>query len=100
MYKISDGVLGGTVRKLVIAMCEKHGIRIILEAPRVDTIPEWSGAFVTSTSRLVLPIDELVFDGEDGSSMMVQYSEDSIVCRIRCLVFQEMERASEQLFKD
>jgi len=64
-------VLEGTVRRLVLEVCAENNIPVILEAPTLgDSEKAWDGAFLTSTSRLVLPIDEMEWktQSSDGSS--------------------------------
>lgn len=65
LYTAGEGVLEGTVRRLVLEVCSKGGSgsglpEVVLEAPRLaDVRSRWIGAFLSSTSRLVLPIDEV-----------------------------------------
>jgi len=63
-------VLNGTVRAMVLRACEELNIPVIQECPRVpppvsddkkESSLSWSGAFVTSTTRMVLDIDEIHF---------------------------------------
>jgi hypothetical protein len=39
--------------------CAELGLPVRLEPPRLADAPRWDGAFVSSTSRLLLPADEL-----------------------------------------
>jgi hypothetical protein len=57
VYTAGSGVLEGTVRRLVLEVCATNGIPVSVTAPRLSDIDQWDGAFLTSTSRLVLPID-------------------------------------------
>jgi len=54
------GILSGSMRKLVLGVADKNGIPVSYKAPRFDESDRWQAAFLTSTSRLVLPIDEIV----------------------------------------
>ena len=64
-----DGlVLGGTVRRLLLEVCEREGIAVKFEAPRLSERDEWVACFVSSTSRLLLPIDELYAPAEGAMS--------------------------------
>lgn len=51
-------VLLGTVMKHLIQLQEKE---IIFEHPSIYEIDDWLGAFITSTSRLLLPIDTIIY---------------------------------------
>lgn len=62
-------VLSGTVRKLVLQVAQELNsssqgeYQVVVDdrnAPLLDEIDQWAGCFVTSTSRLVLPIDRVV----------------------------------------
>jgi len=44
---------------LLWQVCEREGIPVVLAAPKVDDADSWDGMFITSTSRLVLPVDTL-----------------------------------------
>jgi thiol oxidase len=55
-------VLGGSVRRLVLEVCAAEGIPVDASAPPLlRDARAWSGAFLTSTSRLVLPVDALAY---------------------------------------
>ena len=61
-----DGtVLAGTVRGLVLAQAKIAGLDVIFRAPQVSQATNWRGAFICSTSRLVMPVDELLWDASD-----------------------------------
>jgi branched-subunit amino acid aminotransferase/4-amino-4-deoxychorismate lyase len=62
-----EGVLAGTVRTFVFEACAQLGIPVDCVPPKVsDAVSgQWDGAFLSSTSRLVLPIDSL--DAGDGT---------------------------------
>ncbi|KAI7821818.1 hypothetical protein BX661DRAFT_200578 [Kickxella alabastrina] len=55
-----DSVLLGTIMKLVLRICERDNINVVYE-PKVD-FHRWTGAFVSSTSRLVLPVSRIITD--------------------------------------
>ena len=60
-----DGlVLGGTVRRLLLEVCEREGIPVVFEPPLVAEAGGWEACFVSSTSRLLLPVDELYAPAE------------------------------------
>ena len=59
MYTRGDGVLQGTVRSMVINLCEKLGIALLMEAPPLSEIATWDACFLTSTSRFIMNIDRV-----------------------------------------
>jgi branched-subunit amino acid aminotransferase/4-amino-4-deoxychorismate lyase len=87
-------VLEGTVRRLVIEVCKLHDIPIIFEAPKLGGIdtPKWSGAFLTSTSRLVLPINEIEYtDSSNGSIINKVFEQNELIDKIEKLVNQAVD---------
>ena len=61
-----EHILLGTILRLLIDICQKEGIRIQWEFPDLKEAKEgrWEGCFVTSTSRLLLPV-ETIYCGQD-----------------------------------
>eukprot|EP01084_Bolivina_argentea_P127527 225511_1 len=77
------GVLNGTVRSFVIDVLDKyHGIGIAYEAPKLQDIKNWKAAMVMSTTRLVLPIDELYIDveGHEMDKQCIHFDNDNNMC--------------------
>ncbi|KAI8989430.1 aminotransferase [Pilobolus umbonatus] len=56
-----DHILLGTILKLVMILCEKHNIKIEWTYPKLEdaSAGKWEGCFITSTSRLLLPIETM-----------------------------------------
>ncbi|CAM0142684.1 unnamed protein product [Umbelopsis sp. WA50703] len=56
-----EHVLLGTIMKIVLRVCEKRNIPVKWDFPRLqDAINgKWEGCFLSSTSRLVLPIETI-----------------------------------------
>jgi branched-subunit amino acid aminotransferase/4-amino-4-deoxychorismate lyase len=67
-----DHVLLGTIMKLVMALCEKEKIDIEWVFPRLQDARagKWEGCFLTSTSRLLLPIETIY--SKDGRYVNIQ----------------------------
>ncbi|KAL1920400.1 uncharacterized protein VTP21DRAFT_777 [Calcarisporiella thermophila] len=60
-------VLLGTIMRVVLLVCERESIKVKYEFPDLRTATEWEGAFLASTSRLVLPIETIRFrDGQQA----------------------------------
>lgn len=64
IYTAEEGVLSGTTRDFVLKIAEKLQIPVILQPVKVGDIDKLDEAFITSTSRSVLPIRMI-----DGISM-------------------------------
>ncbi|KAL9540656.1 hypothetical protein PS6_010664 [Mucor atramentarius] len=61
-----DHILLGSILKIVIKVCEKHNIPLKWEFPLLQDGRQgkWEGCFLTSTSRLLLPIETILVDNE------------------------------------
>ena len=78
-----DKVLGGTVRELLLDKYSQTSqsdtssphlcLTVCTEPPTVDEIEDWVGCFLTSTSRLVLPISEVILPIDCGSTNKIEH---------------------------
>lgn len=59
VYTNDEGVLNGTVRSMVITLCEKLHIPLVMEAPLLSEVMQWDACFITSTSRFIMNINTL-----------------------------------------
>ena len=57
-----EGVLLGTMRKLVVDLAQGLGDELEVEEspPRLSEMQAWEGCFITSTSRLLLPVTKVL----------------------------------------
>mmetsp|Transcript_29850 Transcript_29850/g.33852 ORF Transcript_29850/g.33852 Transcript_29850/m.33852 type:complete len:249 (-) Transcript_29850:105-851(-) len=117
LHTADDGILKGTVRTLILDICEKEKIPIVLRPPTLDDIDQWEGALISSTSRLALPIDEVYIpsvnmpsqstnvckkfhndehddDNDDDSSTATANDNASVANKIQKLVAMEVEARS------
>ncbi|KAG0325763.1 hypothetical protein BGZ99_000208 [Dissophora globulifera] len=86
-------VLQGTIQKVIINVCQAQNIPVEYTFPNLNHIQSWEGAFISSTSRLVLPIDKLVL--ADGS--VKEFTESPTLELIRREVLKECQRHVENL---
>eukprot|EP00899_Mesostigma_viride_P028494 jgi/Mesvir1/882/Mv17448-RA.1 len=105
-----EGILLGSVRDLILEVCDKAGIPVRLEAPKVADVARWQGAFISSTSRLVLPVGEIHHRvgavpgdvapsaGANEGDVQVHRYEDSLVYTIERLVLEQMAAHSTKIW--
>lgn len=95
-------VLIGTIRIMVEEACKKLGIPVKYECPRESDMENWSGAFVTSTTRMVLEVDEVRFIDEKAMTPRKECVNFKVPCdviqRIADHVKSQLESASTKLF--
>ncbi len=70
VWTAKTGILNGITRKLVLEEAEKEGIEIIYKPVKLDDLEELDEAFITSTSRGVMPVvkidDITIGNGKPG----------------------------------
>jgi len=59
IFTAGDGVLCGSVRALVLQVAERCGLTVTERPLGLSDLPSIQEMFITSTSRLVLPLDTL-----------------------------------------
>jgi len=93
-----DGILAGTVREVLLQVCQREGVPVRLEAPLLGDIDSWEGCMVSSTSRLALPIDEFTFPTDEGPKSM-SFSEAPLTKRLAALVQESIAENSTKVFE-
>jgi len=87
----ADQVLEGTIRKIILAVCNEHQIPVVFEAPDANNRTQWQGALISSTSRIALSINSIRFP--DITQMKEHFFEPTeLVNRIRDLTFQKLRQ--------
>ena len=83
---------------------------VVLEPPRLSDLPRWEGCMISSTSRLLLPVDEASVHPEaaaaaassplEGRSAPASrtFERGGVVGRLEQLVLAEIDACSEPLF--
>ena len=69
---LSELILPGITRHLVIEMALTIGLDVIEEPIRVDSLPDADGVFVSSSTRGLMPIVELDPGGQVGDGQLTQ----------------------------
>ncbi|KAJ2486807.1 hypothetical protein EV174_000911 [Coemansia sp. RSA 2320] len=88
-----DSVLLGTIMKLVLSICDRDGIDVRYE-PEFDSQDSWNGAFISSTSRLVLPVAGII--AGQGDCRHVLDACDPLVVHLRdCVRSMTGEQSTE-----
>ncbi|OQS03814.1 thioredoxin [Thraustotheca clavata] len=94
----NEGILKGTMRDLVLESCEALEIPVVHSPPLVDDAPLWSGAFLSSTSRFVLPIHHFEYQTKDGVNTTVDYSPCPTIEKLRQHVLATVQSHSTMVF--
>lgn len=82
-------------------MCGELGLPVRLQPPRMSEIERWQGACISSTSRLLLPADELRWappghEGPAGTERARVFAEQHpLVRRLEAAVMERILHESE-----
>ncbi|CAG8525893.1 491_t:CDS:2 [Paraglomus occultum] len=88
-------VLEGTILRIVEMICERDGIEFRFWFPNVADVETWTGAFITSTSRLVLPVELIKF--RDGRPPVKLPTHDETIAHIREEVHKEIFKRAHRI---
>jgi branched-subunit amino acid aminotransferase/4-amino-4-deoxychorismate lyase len=47
-----------------VQVCAERGVPVVLRAPLLSELGSWQGAFISSTSRLLLPVCEVAYQDQ------------------------------------
>lgn len=100
-----EGVLKGTVRDVALRACEREGVPVRLRPPRLADARSWKGCLVSSTSRLALPVDELVYEvAASGEEVTVKFdysseTGDDTALKVEALVLGDMAANSQPVIE-
>jgi len=98
-----------TPKKITPKACADLGIPVRLTPPLLSQIDEWQGAFISSTSRLLLPADELRWQPpeqpseppsectEGGQRVRVFPEQHGLVRRLEVAVMEGILAESEEV---
>lgn len=93
-----DGeVLSGTLRSVVLDVCNKLGLKVDFKSPSIEDISLWKAAFISSTSRLALPIDYIIDSNNQTIDMKPENCE--IMKDIQQKVREGLDEYSVDIFE-
>jgi branched-subunit amino acid aminotransferase/4-amino-4-deoxychorismate lyase len=95
-----EGVLEGTVRRLLLEVCEREGVEVELRPPDVSEVEEWEGCMISSTSRLLLPVDNL-YSPKEGEVSTAEHKvrsfkndDNALAVKLARMVLEEVQSHS------
>ena len=96
-----EGVLEGTVRKLLLEECEREGVEVDLSPPSLEEIDEWQGCFISSTSRLLLPVSRVVYTSKDGEQRVRSFEPlDPLVTGLEGMILERYRQESTRVVEE
>lgn len=96
VWTAEEGVLAGSVRKVALEVCHELQIPVILQPPTMDQLRsgQMDGAFISSTSRLVMPVDAVL--QPDGTEKVLP-TPHPVVTQISQHVQKEVAKRSARV---
>ena len=97
----NEGILYGSVRDSVLRACKHHNIPVELRPPTLHDLKDACGVFLTSTSRWVMPVDEVclgdLIKKTDGKKSYF-YENCKTTESIRRWVLEDVESHSTSIY--
>ena len=91
-----EGVLKGSMREAVLRVAARENVPVVLKPPRLDELSAWEGAFISSTSRFLLAVDEI--SKPDTTPIIHKvFPRTDLVSRLEKAVLEEVAACSEPL---
>lgn len=87
----AEMTLSGSTQKLVLECCREANLDIQRKFPQLNEAIKWEGAFISSTSRLLLPIDHLILD---DSKSQIDFQESKTIELLRSLFLSKLQQHS------
>jgi len=97
LHTAGDDVLMGSVREAVLRVAARENLPVVLKAPSLRDLDRWEGAFISSTSRLLLPID-VIFVPDATPPLKKILPTSALARELEAAVMQEVEACSEPIF--
>jgi len=92
VYTDTEHSLVGTMQQLAIYICKHEGILMRTMPPNIKDVNLWSAAFITSTSRILLPVREIRVPNDERSTKV--FDEFSLLAKLRRLMETEIKEQS------
>jgi thiol oxidase len=96
LHTAGEGVLLGSVRHVVLQVAAAQGVPVVLAPPPLARLDEWEAAMISSTSRLLLPVDELAAP-EQNPPLVRSFARGGVAAALEAGVLAEVARRSEPL---
>eukprot|EP00761_Pharyngomonas_kirbyi_P014274 gb/GECH01014304.1/.p1 GENE.gb/GECH01014304.1/~~gb/GECH01014304.1/.p1 ORF type:complete len:160 (+),score=39.86 gb/GECH01014304.1/:1-480(+) len=65
----NEGILHGTIRNEILDICKEKNHPVKLEPPNLLDLNQWKEIWVTSTSRLILPVSHMLVPETDWNNL-------------------------------
>jgi len=85
-----DTTLQGTIQLAVLNVCKKNSIPVIFQHPLKSEANLWNGAFITSTRRLVLPINAIGMPEDQNTPTYQIDPHNNLIKNIQQLLIEEL----------
>ncbi len=92
-----ETVLFGTVFQLIERLCAAHALPLVIGGVSLHDRSRWQAAFIASTTRGLLPIDELRFPDIDGQPPLRLPTDLPILTTVRALIADAMRAESTEV---
>ncbi len=101
VWTAGEGIIEGTLRKMLLEACKDEGIPVKLVPPKISDLPKFEAALISSTSRLVLPVNKIILPKPGlpitSSDPTYDYGHNEIANKLTNLVAMRLESHSVEV---
>ncbi len=103
VWTAGEGVIEGTLRKMVFEICEHEGIPVKLAQPKIADLPKFEAVLISSTSRLLLQVNKIILP-KPGLPIVLDdpvyvYGQNEIAKKLISLVSKQIESHSVEIME-
>jgi len=96
------GVLPGVTLQLILRCCNDLSIPVVFENPNISNVHKWQGAFISSTSRMLMIIDVLKVMRPESNEVFKEYAlpKHELLHKLRACLNKEVEKSAMPVFDE
>ncbi len=103
VWTAGEGVIKGTLQKIVLEICEDEGIPVKLAPPKIADLPNFEAVLISSTSRLVMQVNKIILP-KPGLPIALDdpvyvYGQSEMAKKIISLVSKRIESHSVEIIE-
>ncbi len=103
VWTAGKGVVEGTLRKILLEVCKDEGVPVKLVPPKIEDLPKFEAALISSTSRLVLPVNKIILPKPGlpvtSDDPVYVYGSSEIGNKLVSLVLERIESHSVEIME-
>jgi len=87
-------VLPGVTLQIILQTCEKIKLPVEFRAPNINDIDKFEGAFISSTSRMLMPINTIRIMSNNQVKREIQLPKCSVFSELGNQLTEQMQKSA------